>query len=514
MLPKRLPRLIFITINLLIMANAFSVPDSGSEIFHFIKEKNLAGVQALAEKGAAAGVRNKFGDTPLHIAALTGDKAIIDLLLHKDADVNALNSGLSTPLHLAAAHGNKEAVEMLIARGAKIDAVDKWGRTALNLAVLKGYVETIEILLNKGANPDLSSGGGTPLYQLVRKKELQKNHINAARLLIKSGANVNAKYICPAGKDGMIQKPEDCWEKDKTPLHWAAYNGHYDIIKMMLEAKPKAGYSANLDARDAKGLTPLHFAAYSGHPEIVQMILAKGAKVNLTDNSGDTPLILCIKTSFPLVGHKWGRKYMISLMGGREKYFAVLASNGDRMKTVRSLIDAGADVSASGKGGMTALHWAAYNGFDYIVKLLLDQGAPVDPKDSTGMTPMYLAVRERHERLAVQLIVKGADVNIRIPNDWEEVSEDKRFMTPLHWAAIFGMTDLARVIVSKGTAQVRNRYGMTPLYCAVRRGYKDIVRLMMKGGADPAVADDEGITPAQLEMDNDMKEILNRPAGK
>jgi ankyrin repeat protein len=46
-----------------------------------------------------------------------------------------------------------------------------------------------------------------------------------------------------------------------TPLHYAAYKGHPDVVELLIRHK------ADVNARDARGNTPLHYAAGRGHKQ-------------------------------------------------------------------------------------------------------------------------------------------------------------------------------------------------------------------------------------------------------
>ncbi|RDX76801.1 ADP-ribosylation factor GTPase-activating protein AGD1, partial [Mucuna pruriens] len=76
----------------------------------------------------------KDGSSALHLACLTGDAAMVELLLQYGADVNAIDSRGRTPLHYCIMKGKNAAAKVLISRGANQHALDKEGNTPFKLA--------------------------------------------------------------------------------------------------------------------------------------------------------------------------------------------------------------------------------------------------------------------------------------------------------------------------------------------------------------------------------------------
>ena len=70
-------------------------------------------------------------------------------MIKAGADVNAKNNLGGTPLHEAAASGHKEIVEVLITKGANVN-VNIGGWTSLHLAVDEGHTEIAELLRKHG----------------------------------------------------------------------------------------------------------------------------------------------------------------------------------------------------------------------------------------------------------------------------------------------------------------------------------------------------------------------------
>jgi ankyrin repeat protein len=71
----------------------------------------------LLAKGAEVNAKNKWGETPLHIAAFKSRKDVAELLLAGKAEVNAKDNKDSTPLHAAKLKGNADLVELLRQHG-------------------------------------------------------------------------------------------------------------------------------------------------------------------------------------------------------------------------------------------------------------------------------------------------------------------------------------------------------------------------------------------------------------
>ncbi|KAL1379167.1 hypothetical protein pipiens_015097 [Culex pipiens pipiens] len=69
--------------------------------------------------------------------------------------VNCLDDHGLTPLHYAAATDQRTVIELLIGAGSTVDAADKHGSTPLLRAVSKGHMECFELLRRHGANVEL-----------------------------------------------------------------------------------------------------------------------------------------------------------------------------------------------------------------------------------------------------------------------------------------------------------------------------------------------------------------------
>nr|WP_256466318.1 ankyrin repeat domain-containing protein [Wolbachia endosymbiont of Oedothorax gibbosus] len=98
-----------------------------------------------------------------------------------------------------------------------------------------------------------------------------------------------------------------------------------------------------------------------------------------------------------------------------------IAAHKGLVKTVRRLLEKGAEVSTCDGGGHTALHCAASSGNTEIIELLLEQGAHIHSCSKLGSTPLHFAATNNHINAVRCLLNKGAsplalDNNNSIPS--------------------------------------------------------------------------------------------------
>ena len=77
--------------------------------------------------------RSRLGNTPLHIAAIWGDREAVITLLEAGADVNAVGEDGYTPLHEAIEQGHMGIATLLISQGALVDMKNNDGLTPSQL---------------------------------------------------------------------------------------------------------------------------------------------------------------------------------------------------------------------------------------------------------------------------------------------------------------------------------------------------------------------------------------------
>ncbi|HVS63710.1 MAG TPA: ankyrin repeat domain-containing protein [Thermoanaerobaculia bacterium] len=116
-------------------------------------------VRELLSRGEDPNAAHGDGLSPLHWAAVGGDRELAEMLLHAGARLTAkTRNGAFTPLLLAARAGNAAVVELLLEAGADPDQAADTGATALMLAAASGDAAAVTALLDAGSKPNLVEG--------------------------------------------------------------------------------------------------------------------------------------------------------------------------------------------------------------------------------------------------------------------------------------------------------------------------------------------------------------------
>ena len=342
------------------------------------------------------------GTTDLHRAISTNqpvDK--IEALIKAGADVNAANRYGVTPLSLAAANGNDALIAVLLKSGANAKAADaklSEGRTLLMLAARTGSVASIRQLVAQGAgvNAVETRTGSTALMWAALE-----NHADAVRALVAAGADVNARSkvtAYPHTPPGVIGDaleegysyvgqtvlPRGGW----TALMYAARQGSIDAVRALVESH------ADLNVADPDGTPALTFAIINGHYDVATLLIDKGADVNQPDRTGATPLYSAVdmhtlQTSF-------GRPELPRAVtdGSVPMAKTLLAHGADPNRTLKTRVLKRTYNAGDGRlgEGSTALMRAAKSNDAVMMRLLIDSGADADRQNAIGETAMHIAV--------------------------------------------------------------------------------------------------------------------------
>nr|XP_061826937.1 ankyrin repeat domain-containing protein 50 [Nerophis lumbriciformis]XP_061826939.1 ankyrin repeat domain-containing protein 50 [Nerophis lumbriciformis] len=419
------------------------------------------------------------GWTALRSAAWGGHSQAIKLLLDAGAEVDGCDAEGRTALRAAAWGGHEETVLILLDRGAQVNKADRKGRTPLIAAAYMGHHEAVEVLLDHNAEVDLPDGDGRTALSVaalcVPTAAGVKGYCQVANLLLERGAEPGHR-----DHDGM------------TPVLLAAYEGHEDIVELLLDAGADVDETAGPDgsAPAAAAVTPLLAAAAMGHMKTVSRLLFWGAAVDAIDYEGRTALSLAAaRGSTDVVrallergldeNHKddlgWTPLHAAACEGHRA-VCAALTQQGSMARVGEMDIE-----------GRTALILAAQEGHLSAVRLLLDRRSPIDHRAYDGHSALSAALLEGHAEVAELLMRRGADTDVR----------DAEGRPLLYLLVLEDRLDMATVLIEKGGVPMESRdsEGRTAVHVASWQGNVDMVVLLLKHGANPNAQDTEGRPP-------------------
>uniref|UniRef100_A0A6M2F5D0 S-acyltransferase n=1 Tax=Populus davidiana TaxID=266767 RepID=A0A6M2F5D0_9ROSI len=202
----------------------------------------------------------------VYTAAAYGDLEKLQRLVESEGCSVSVPDNLGYyALQWAALNNRTAAAQYIIEHGGDVNAVDHTGQTALHWTAVRGAIQVAELLLQEGAG------------------------VNAADMYGYQTTHVAAQY----GQTAFLYHIVSKWNADpdvpdfdgRSPLHWAAYKGFADSIRLLLFLDSYRG------RQDREGCTPLHWAAIRGNLEACTVLVQAGKKEDLmvTDNTGLTP---------------------------------------------------------------------------------------------------------------------------------------------------------------------------------------------------------------------------------
>ncbi|XP_044260278.1 ankyrin repeat domain-containing protein 50 isoform X3 [Tribolium madens] len=275
-------------------------------------------VRQLLDRGLDEQHRDNSGWTPLHYAAFEGHQDVCEALLEAGARIDETDNEGKAPLALASQGGHAALVSIFLDKyNAPIDQRPHDGKTALRLAALEGHYEVVQLLTTHGADIDSKDADGrSTLYVLALD-----NRLAMSKYFIQQGADVETRDL-----------------EGRTPLHVSAWQGHTEMVSLLLTYG-----KCQVDACDLENRTALHSASWQGHSDIVKLLLEHGALPDHTCNQGATAL-------------------------------GIAAQEGHELCVV-ALLEHGADPNHSDACGRNALRVAAKSGHRGVVRLLEEYNA-------------------------------------------------------------------------------------------------------------------------------------------
>ncbi len=403
-------------------------------------------------------------DEQLFAAIASKNLSQVEELLAAGADANARRGGKSA--YEAVPHGADDIKCALIEAGAEDPEI----KHSLVWVLLTGRVKAVQTLIAKGADLNVKTYSGSPLQAAARG-----GYTEIVELLIAAGADVD--YGNTIG----------------TPLLSAIEQGHTDIALKLIAA----GANPNLTSLFGH-VPPIATAAAQGCPILIGALLDAGADANTFVPNIRARETMALDT-FPVI----------------------IAARLGHAEALASLLEAGADPYRRDGEGLSAYDRARQNTSTDVLKVLVRFGVK---EISIDVNQELLLAAEKGDVDGVRdCLQRGAQVN------WRDSRRQTKNRTTLMLAAKGGHLPVVEMLLNAGAdpnltdspGEVKNNFrsllehtgpetiesmgytlGRTALMVAAATGETDIVKTLLRGGADPNHKDNLECTTLNLAVVN------------
>jgi ankyrin repeat protein len=434
-------------------AHAFDAPnkEGSTALLLAVMQDQLDAARHLLARGAQPDAANRYHVTPLYVATLHGNAAMMAALLAAKADPNGAAPSGETLLMTSARTGIVKAMQLLIDAGAKVDAREPaFNQTALMLAARSNSADAVALLLDKGADINArTSVGTTPAFTPPCKGTGCGSE----------GVGINRGGLPDRGRRDPVKG-------GMTSMLYAAREGADAAMAVLIKR------GANLELAEANGMTPLLMALLNNQLGVAKQLIDAGANVNADDFYGRTPL--------------WAAVEYRNLDMNNRIEDSPTTNNIDRaasLPLIKLLLEKGANVNARTREvppsrkwlyslndvswvdytGQTPFLRAAFSGDTTVMRLLLDYGADPNLATNSGTTPLMAA----------------SGVGWVVQQTYTE--------------SMPSLLEAIRICLEhKADVNAVNSMGLTALLGAANKGADDIIRLLVAHGARLDAVDKQG----------------------
>jgi ankyrin repeat protein len=345
---------------------------------------------------------------------------------------------------------DRDALRVAIREHVDVNAPEADGTSALHWAAHQNDLEAVQMLLKAGANAKAASRYGvTPMSEAA-------TYGSAALVeaLLKAGADPNTLTT----------------ERGDTVLMTASRAGNAGAVRVLIE------HGANVNAKEnVRGQTGLMWAAAEDHPEVVKLLLAHGADPKIRSNDRDTtpPKLMAGTPAAPI--SRGGLTAM------------VFAARQGSIESAKALLDAGADINEGDADANNPLLIAILNNHDELAQMLIDRGADVNAVNKDGRSALFTAVDAHDVDWSDRPLVKETD----------KITSMDVIKSLIDRKANVNAQLTAVSIIKKAAQDSPDRTlgtGATAFMRAARSGDIELMKLLLDHGADPKLANKDGVT--------------------
>lgn len=300
--------------------------------------RNLEAVDVLLRRRAKLDLQDKYGVSPIHLAAWFGSLAILKLLVQGGADQRIENMEGMNMMHCAAVNDHVDIVTYIVddLQMKELDKEDNLGNRPFAVAAEHGSVKMLQMLMEepyKMSTMAENKNGDTPLHLAARNGHLEALQMLLTQFEIRNEVN----------------------DAGETALYLAASGAYTDCVIALLDA------DCDPNITTTNRTSPLHVVCERGYTAVVTILVDHGTELNIQNQHFQTPFHLAVK-----YGHN---------------------------TVMKTLLNSGCDTDITDHVGQTALHVAAELGKVDIMEIILEAGVNMEIRDRQGKTALGVAAR-------------------------------------------------------------------------------------------------------------------------
>ncbi|XP_059139281.1 putative ankyrin repeat protein RF_0381 [Physella acuta] len=395
-------------------------------------------------------LKNKVGETVLHVACRNGHEIILRFLIQENCDLDATSCSGETALMLSIRSKKETIAKTLINCKVQLNTRDVKGETALHIAVNNNLEDITLHLIDNGVDVNAKNkDGNTPIFFATRPKIL--------------------KHLIEGKTDLNIQN-----ENGETALHRCIARNSEDVAINLIEA------GIGVDIQTNKGLTALMYASYLVRLTMVRLLVSRGADVNIRDLDGRNALMFLCTSS------KSKEKVRIFILSTEQKICDVLVS-------------AGTDINTTDNKGLTACMYAVLQDYSdlALVKHMASKGADLNVLDNMNRSALTIIVLRRGSNTIRNINeLMSLRINPCVHETYHDevkvlgysTQEDNNVLRLSKFALVYSKSVyifyffLANGIVLEHKCSGKEYCDESEIECAISHNYLDLVRYLFATG--------------------------------